>query len=90
MQKTTIRLPKKLLVVTKRQALDEGISLQELIAQSIQLRLDRKTFNEQVETPNQGRQHATQLLNFVEKLEHSSAAGPSDLASKLDTYLYGG
>lgn len=60
MQKTTIRLPKKLLVTTKK-----------------------------VNKPNQGRQHATDLLNHAEKLTKTDITGPSDLASNIDTYLYG-
>jgi len=69
MQKTTIRLPKKLLVTTKKQALEEGLSLQEIISQGILLRLNLDSSNQPTDAPNQGRLHAAYLLEFVEKLE---------------------
>jgi len=89
MQKTTIRLPKKLLVTTKKQALEEGLSLQELIAQSIRLRLDHKDLMIKANEPNQGRQHATDLMKLAKKLTEANTTGPSDLASNIDPYLYG-
>lgn len=83
MLRTQIYLAPSQLVVLKRTALEENISLSETIRRLVDEKLKEK--KPQKKNQNVG----DWLLSLARKAKKLKTKGPKDLASRLDYYLYG-
>ena len=79
MLRTQIYLPAEHLRILKKLALQEEVSLSEIIRRLIEEKLTKK------EERNTG----SWLLTLADKAKKLKIKGPKDLASRVDFYLYG-